>query len=222
MSFKIVAISDVHNRFHNLVIPECDLLLSAGDYSFHGEIAVVKSFHEWLNEQPAKHIISGQGNHEVAVEKDFARAEQVAKLACPRVHFVEEEEVIIDGIKIWCSPITPNFFGWAWNRARGEEIKSHWDKIPVDTNILMTHGPPYRILDTTNYVDGTIKERVGCQDLLDAVKRIKPRLHVFGHIHTGHGMHEEDGTTFYNVSICDDHYAPTNPVTIINYEQDVL
>jgi Icc-related predicted phosphoesterase len=215
---RIVAISDIHERWHNIAIPECDLLISAGDYSFHGSPNIVKLYHEWLDQQPATHIISVQGNHETWVEKNFGEAKKIALEACPHVHFIDEGLVEIDGIKIYCSAITPMFFNWAWNRARGEEIKAHWDMIPMDTNILISHGPPYGILDIVPWVDGTPKERVGCQDLLDAVKRIKPDLHIFGHIHHSHGEHHEDGTSFYNVSIYDERYAPSNGVTVIDYE----
>lgn len=218
MSLKIVAISDVHTRWHTLQIPECDILISAGDYSFHGQPDIVLSFHEWMNRQPAKHVISVQGNHETWVEKNFSAAEAIALGSCPRVHFMEEGLVEIDGIKIWCSAITPNFFNWAWNRARGEEIKQHWDKIPEDTNILVTHGPPAGILDIVPWVDGTPKERVGCEELKKRIDQLDIDLHIFGHIHHSHGEHHSDGTSFYNASICDERYAPTNPVTVIEYE----
>ena len=68
--------------------------------------------------------------------------------------------------------------------------------IPANTDILITHGPPYGILD---------KNRVGfsavCQSLKRAVKRIQPKLHVFGHIHEAGGMVEMEGTTFVNACV---------------------
>lgn len=216
---KIVAISDVHTRWKDLVIPNCDVLISAGDFSFRGEPWVVKNFHEWLNKQPATHIISIMGNHELGVEKDFGMSKQLALQACPRVHFIEEGEVIIDGVKFYGSAITPFFCDWAYNRLRGPDITRHWDMIPRDTNVLVSHGPPYGILDIVPYSNGVPKERAGCHDLLAAVKEIKPDLHIFGHIHHSHGQHHEDGTSFYNVSICDEMYCPTNPVTVIDYEK---
>jgi predicted phosphohydrolase len=216
---KIVGISDLHERWHPVVIPECDLLISTGDYSFHGSPYVVKSYHEWLNKQPAKYIISGQGNHETWVEKNFEEARNIALGVCPRVQFVDEGPVDIEGLKIWYSAITPRFFNWAYNRERGAEIKAHWDLIPMDTKILLTHGPPYGILDEvpSRYYDG-LAEKVGCHDLLARVKEIKPDLHMFGHIHPAHGEHHEDGTSFYNLCICNERYAPTNTVTVIDYE----
>lgn len=213
---KIVAISDVHAKWKNLKIPECDLLISCGDYSFRGERHLVKNFHEWLNAQEAGHIISVQGNHEVEVEKNFQENKELALSVCPAVHFIDEGLIEIEGKKIWCSAITPEFFNWAWNRNRGKEIKRHWDKIPNDIDILITHGPPHGMLDQVRYVDGTAKERVGCHDLWDKVMQL-PNLkhHFFGHIHSDHGYKEFNGKHFYNCSICDEQYMPTNPITIV-------
>lgn len=217
---RIVAISDVHERWNAIKIPECDILISAGDYSFHGSPVAVNHFHKWLNEQPAKHIISVQGNHEVGVEKNFELMKDLAIMACPRVHFIEEGLVVIDGINIWCSAITPWFHNWAYNRNRGEDIQKHWTRIPDSTNILITHGPPKGILDVVPYADGTPKEEVGCEDLLVRIKEVKPDLHFFGHIHHSHGQKHVDGTSFYNVAICDEMYMATNPITIVEYDKE--
>lgn len=212
-NIRIVAISDTHNRYNNLIIPKCDIIISIGDYSFQGKDWEVKKFHEWLNKQDAEHIISVQGNHELGVEENWNESKQVALEACPKVHFIDEGSLEIEGIKIWCSAITPYFGGWAWNRHRGEDIQRHWDKIPSDTNILCTHGPPYGILDQA-YTDGN---NLGCYQLLWKVKKINPKYHLFGHIHGSHGNKKVGDTKFYNVSICDEQYMPSNPVTVIDY-----
>lgn len=216
---KIVAISDVHNRYHNLKIPTCDILISSGDYSSRGTPDEVKNFHYWLNEQDAGHIISVQGNHELWVESNFDQAKLIAKEQCPAVNFIDEGLIEIEGIKIWCSAITPWFHDWAWNRHRGQDIQRHWDLIPLDTNILVTHGPAYGILDTVNYADGTTKNgNLGCYQLKEKIKELKDLdLHFFGHIHSSHGEKHEDGVSYYNASICDETYYPSNPVTIVDY-----
>jgi len=214
---KIVAISDTHAKWKNLVIPPCDILISAGDYSFTGEKHLVKNFHEWLNKQDAGHIISVQGNHETWVEKNFNEAKELALSVCPAVYFMDEGLVEIEGLKIWCSAITPEFFHWAWNRNRGEDIKRHWDLIPEGTNILVTHGPAYGILDSVLYANSDFKEHVGCVDLADAIKRIKPDVHICGHIHSAHGQVHIDGTSYYNASICDEIYYPSYPITEIDF-----
>jgi Icc-related predicted phosphoesterase len=218
---KICVISDTHCKWKNLVIPECDLLISAGDYSFKGESWVVKDFHKWLNKQPAKHIISVQGNHEKWVESNFQLAKEIAEQACPGVHFIDEGLVEIDGVKIWCSAISSWFCNWAWNRYPGEELQKHWDKIPNDgsIDIVVTHGPCYGILDGVVKYNTKIceyeLEHCGDKQLLDKILEVKPKFHICGHIHEGFGIHEQDGIQFINASICDEHYKPINPVTII-------
>lgn len=215
---KIVAISDTHAKWKNLVIPECDILISAGDYSFRGEKHIVKNFHEWLNAQEAGHIISVQGNHETWVEKNFDEAKALAESVCPAVHFIGSHGTVeIEGLKIHGSAITPWFYDWAWNVRRGPDIAKEWAKIPDDIDILVTHGPPNGQLDIVYYADGvTPKERVGCWDLEERIKQLpKLKHHIFGHIHCSHGHREFNGVNYWNAAICDEMYMPTNPITII-------
>jgi Icc-related predicted phosphoesterase len=216
---KIVAISDTHCKWNKLVIPECDILISAGDYSFLGEPHVVKNFHKWLNKQPAKHKISVQGNHEKQVESNFAFSKQIAEEACLGVHFIDEGLVEVEGLKIWCTAITPFFRNWAWNRYSGEDIQKHWDRIPEGIDILVSHGPPFGILDGVERFNGKMCEfeieHCGCPQLLNKVLEIKPRYHIYGHIHEGHGTCSRDGITFVNASICDGQYRPVHDITIV-------
>jgi len=110
-------------------------------------------------------------------------------------------------LKIWGSPYTPTFQSWYFMRNRGLDIKKHWDLIPSDIDILVTHGPPYGMFDET------IEEiRVGCEDLRLAVQeRIKPRIHCFGHIHEcGNSTAKINGITYVNCSYVDERYLPVN------------
>lgn len=209
---KIAMISDVHCKWNDLEIPECDLLISAGDYSSIGEQSSVRKFHAWLSKQPARHVISVQGNHEVWVEKHWNLAKQIAEENCPGVHFIDEGPLEIMGKKIWCSAITPWFHDWAWNRHRGEAIRKHWNRIPNDTEILVTHGPPYGILDQ---VEG-IPENLGCKDLQTRISYLKAlKLHVFGHIHSGSGELDLGGIHFVNAAMVDERYKPAYPVRCV-------
>lgn len=211
---KIVAISDAHGKWNKVVIPECDLLISAGDYSFNGEDHMVRDFHKWMNKQPAKHKISVQGNHEKRVESNFILSKQMAEEACPGVHFIDEGPIDIENIKIWCSAITPFFFNWAWNRHPGQEIQKHWDRIPNNIDILVTHGPVYGLLDGVPYFDQTSGEmsirHCGCKQLFNKTMMIAPKVHVCGHIHEGYGETVFGNTKFINASICDAEYRPVN------------
>ena len=109
--------------------------------------------------------------------------------------------------------MTPWSDNWAFNRYRGQEIKRHWDMIP-DCDILITHGPPMGILDVT-----ATGEHVGCQDLLDTIKRIKPSLSLFGHIHENGSKTYYDGDTLYsNGCLLDKRYNFVNKPIGIDLE----
>jgi len=91
-----------------------------------------------------------------------------------------------------------------------EILSAIWAKIPKNLDILITHGPPFGILDRT-----TRGVNAGCPKLLEVVQIQTPRIHVFGHIHEGYGMREKDGTVFVNASLCNANYDLVNkPVTI--------
>jgi predicted phosphodiesterase len=219
---KICIISDTHNKYKNLIIEPCDLLISCGDYSGRGLPDEVKKFHAWLNKQEAGHIISLQGNHELGVEKDWNLSKAIALEECPAVHFVYEEAIEIEGLKIYCSSWTPFFHNWAWNAHRGPQIKTKWDKIPLDTNILVCHGMPYGILDSVYYANGDLKENVGCRDLLEKIKELK-NLDLFfgGHLHADGGREAHiDGVSYYNCAIVGEMYLVENEPRIVYYERD--
>lgn len=210
---RFVFISDVHEQWHGIKIPKCDILISSGDYSYRGKPEVVKNFHAWLDEQDADHIVSVQGNHEMWVEKNFALAKEIALKECPRVHFIDEGLAEVGPYKIWGSAITPWFHDWAWNRNRGADCKKHWDLIPDGVDVIVTHGPPMGILDI---VRPYTTDPLGCYDLKQAVDRIKPKVHAFGHIHDGYGVFDNGTTKFVNASICTERYDPFNEPIVVD------
>lgn len=128
-----------------------------------------------------------------------------------RLHYLENSSVTIDGVNFYGSPITPNFWEqyWAFNRTRGEKISKYWDMIPQITDVLITHGPPFGIMD---YIEDD-KKHVGCEELRNKVDYDLPKLklHVFGHIHSKYGKRiEQGGKTFVNASVCTEQYVPKN------------
>ena len=215
---RIAMISDVHEQWHDLKIPECDVLISAGDYSYTGKRYVVVEFHKWLSKQNAENIISVQGNHELWVEKHWDEASSLVHEIDPRIWFVDTGHKIIDGVSFFCSAVQPEFGNWAWNKKRGPELAAHWARIPSNTEVLVTHGPPYGVLDVSTSKYAT-KGHLGCKDLLDKISYLDHlKLHVFGHIHGSSGEQDIEGIRFVNAAICDEDYLPFNPVRIYDLE----
>ncbi|MDQ3277659.1 MAG: hypothetical protein M3Q06_05000, partial [Bacteroidota bacterium] len=109
------------------------------------------------------------------------------------------------GIKIWGSPYTPWFYRWAFNKKRGEAMARHWDSIPADTDFILTHGPVYGILDQVQS-----EQHAGDRDLLNKVLVVKPKVHVFGHIHESYGTIKRFGIRFVNACVLNESYEPAN------------
>jgi len=206
---KTTFISDTHGFHNKLQGLEGDMIIHAGDVSSKGTKAQVEDFLNWFKNLSFKYKIFIDGNHDFFFEEAIAL--ELKNILPDKVIYLNDSGVEIEGKKIWGSPIQPWFHDWAFNRQRGQEIKKHWNLIPIDTDILITHGPPLDILDSTIY-----GSNVGCQDLLDKVKHVKPDIHVFGHIHEAYGTKELNGTNFINASVLDVKYNQTNDPIILN------
>lgn len=214
---KIVFISDTHMKHRQLVnLPEADMIIHAGDITTRGEFFATKDFLEWFNLLDYKYKVFIAGNHDFCFEDDNAKIKIPTLLGqYPDITYLENESVEIEGIKIYGSPYTPRFYDWAFNVSRGNPIAREWAKIPDDTDILITHGPPF------GYGDYTMNgDKAGCVDLLYRIKVIKPTIHVFGHIHEGYGMFtlaDARGVTLINASVLDHRYNMVNEPVLIDY-----
>lgn len=197
---RIVLISDTHSMHDKVSVPGGDVLVHAGDLSMMGQKTEYESVAKWINALPHKHKIVIAGNHDFAIYKFISRL-------APSVHYLENFGIAIDGIKFWGSPITPRFGSWAYGVERGKDIAEYRSEIPNDTDVLITHGPPMGILDQAIPQHS---ENLGCADLLQRVKKIRPRIHVFGHIHGGYGSRVIDGTYFCNASVVNEAYRAVN------------
>lgn len=212
---KVVCISDTHDALDKIDIPEGDILLHAGDATGIGSVPQISKFNEDLGKIKNRFthgIYYTPGNHDLLFEDNQALARDIITNATVLIH----ESIDVAGFKMFFSPYTPWFGDWAFNLDRGPMLKSTWDEIPDDTDVLITHGPPYGILDK---VYRTVNEDedplVGCEELIKAVQRVKPRLHVFGHIHEAQGVHKTPDTIFVNASIMTLWYKPLNkPVEV--------
>lgn len=223
---RVICISDTHGLHRQVVLPEGDLLVCSGDLTMQGELSAIEDFSNWLIEQQRLgkfgQAIVIAGNHDFSFDPTKDRhtwwhpydptAEMLIKRAAI---YLNDSGTEFMGLKIWGSPIQPWFHDWAFNRARGEEIKEHWQLIPPDTQLLLTHGPPAGFGDRPfgKYIP------VGCADLaLKVTELTQLKLHVFGHIHGGYGVTNFNGAHFVNASVVNEAYRVVNSPIVIDLE----
>lgn len=199
---QIVAISDTHNTHDQVVLPEGDILVHAGDATGRGRPDEFIPFLDWLGSQTFQHKIFVAGNHDFWPEKNKSLFEDECKQR--GITYLENSGVEINGTRFWGSPITPTFLDWAFMKDRGHQIRQYWHAIPDETEILITHGPPHMILDQVDAKG----ESVGCGDLLNRVLQLpKLKCHIFGHLHYNGGKTQEfREIKFVNASICNNGY----------------
>lgn len=194
----MVAVSDIHCR--DVVTPDADLLIVAGDHTYNGTFEELQWFSSWLLKQPQKHKVWIAGNHDKNLELYPSLGPQIAKET--NSIYLNDSICKINGIVIWGSPFIPKIGNWAFMYSRPTD---RWKNIPEKCDIVVTHGPCYKILDQV--LGG---ESVGCVDLAERIKVLKPAVHIAGHIHEAYGVLQQDGTTYINAAICDEDYLPTH------------
>lgn len=196
---QIVCISDTHGQHKAMSIPEGDVIIHAGDITRVGNWHEIEEFLSWYSELPHRYKIFIAGNHDKSFEKD---RENILKKIPSNVIYLEDNGIEIENLYFWGSPYTPKFLNWSFGKERGQEILAYWQKIPLNTNILITHGPPRNILDLTYK-----GHNVGCSDLRQTIEMLKNlKLHVFGHIHESYGIQLHNHCTFVNASLLDRKY----------------
>jgi Icc-related predicted phosphoesterase len=195
---RIVAFSDYHNNI-SVKVPDGDVLVIAGDSSLFGE---KDRFVDFVSQLPHKHKIFVAGNHD-----DFA-ARGLAEEVIPEMEYLEDSSVTIDGVK---------FYGAPWHTVIGHpfgitemEMDQRWQEIPDDTDVLITHMPPYGTLD-----GGHPDSHWGCIHLADRIYEVQPKICIYGHLHIGHGNEEHMGTRYYNVALTDSKYNIIHEPTVI-------
>jgi|694.fasta_scaffold110026_5 Icc-related predicted phosphoesterase len=211
--YKITLISDTHNK-HKQITQDLlggDILIHSGDISSMGYEHEIREFCKWFNSlHNYTHKIFIAGNHDFGFQDNPTKVKEILELY-PSITYLQDNFIYIgedsqDIVKIYGSPWQPRFHNWAFNADPGEDIQQHWNKIPNDTDILITHGPAFGYLDT---VIGRGYDNLGCKDLNDKIAEIKPKIHVCGHIHSGHGHKiSADGSVhFFNASVLSEEYT---------------
>ena len=181
---KIWHISDTHT-FHDLLeIPEgIDMVIHSGDCSNprdpYTNEPEVRGFIDWFGDLPIKHKIYVAGNHDTSIEKGLVKK---VDFTDNDIHYLENETIDVDGIKIFGSPFTPTFGNWAFNKDRNKLEKMWRNVIDEDIDIVIVHGPPRGMLDSS-YDRANLMEHCGDKSLMNRVMEVNPKLMLFGHIH---------------------------------------
>jgi Icc-related predicted phosphoesterase len=208
---RLILISDTHGHHQALDLPAGDVLVHAGDLSADGSLEQIRQFMQWFAAVGHyRHRVLIAGNHDLAFERAPASSERLVPAS---VTYLNDSGALLDGALFWGSPVTPAFQNWAFNR-QAAELEHHWARIPEGVTVLITHGPPAGLRDGV----GVDRLSVGCPLLGQAVQRVQPRLHVFGHIHEGYGETRQDGVHSVNAASCDAAYRLTNPPVVVDLD----
>ena len=214
---EIVVISDTHTMHKGLEnkfnLPSGDIIIHCGDITGRGSEHTIHEFLKWYNNlNQFKYKIFIAGNHDTLFESYPFLAKNIIN-DYKNIIYLEDSGIEIDNIKFWGTPVSRPFMNWAFNRPE-EKLKMHWKAIPDDTDIIITHSPPYKIMD----YGPVTNDRTGSPSLYyEIINRIKPKFHLFGHIHNGYGIYKQDNITFINASNLNEDYKITNKPIKINY-----
>ena len=217
---KLTFISDTHTKHEKLngFLPGGDMLICGGDITSRGYLTEIENFLKWFDKiDNYDHKIFIAGNHDFGFQ-DQPNETKGLLTGYKTVDYLQDELLLVgngdyeDMVKVWGTPWQPEFHNWAFNLPRGQALKEKWDMITVGTDILVTHGPAFGKLDYVSY-DG---KNVGCEDLLFKVQEIKPKIHVFGHIHEGYGYVFDGHTHYINAAVLNGRYEFLNkPVNVL-------
>ena len=179
---KITFISDTHSKHHQITkhLTGGDILIHAGDMSSMGYKHEIENFCKWfdgLDNYDTKVFIAG--NHDWGFQNHPEQTMQIIN-SYKSFDYLQDGLLMVgenydDMVKIYGSPWQPEFHNWAFNLPRmGDQLKEKWDLIPMNTDILITHGPAW------GYVDKVIgqTQNLGCELLADRIKVVKPKIHV--------------------------------------------
>ncbi|KAH0562586.1 hypothetical protein GP486_002729 [Trichoglossum hirsutum] len=184
-AIRVICISDTHNDTQD--IPPGDLLIHAGDLTNNGTVLELQAQIDWLKSLPHMHKVVICGNHDSFFDPASRLEEDAAKtLSWGEIQYLENSSVALTfpshgnrRLVIYGAPQIPRCGGsnFAFQYQRDED---RWTgTIPPETDVLVTHPPPKYHLD--------LPAGLGCAYLLQEVWRIRPTLHIFGHVHSGHG-----------------------------------
>jgi hypothetical protein len=216
----ILATSDLHGFLPE--IPECDLLLIAGDICpdfpptghsvNNGEQRqrhwLDTTFRKWISKVPAKHIVAIAGNHDWVFEHPYLIPRDLPWT------YLRDDCTHVGDLCIYGSPWVPNLPGWAFFGGTDGVDPEKYKDLPPDVDIMMIHGPPRgygdRLAPSGKY-GNHFEVSVGCTTMNDMLYNgYSTKAYVCGHIHEGmgHYRHNRIPGGIYNVAYVDEWYEP--------------
>jgi Icc-related predicted phosphoesterase len=218
---QIIAVSDNHCDY-SFDVPEISddvtsVLVHAGDATYTDKPTELQDFIYWMKGQTQfDYKLWIAGNHSLGIE-DFPYNAEVIDNECDSM-YIHDTVVEIEGLKFFGSNFTPEFNNWAFNLTE-RQSKIFWENAP-EADVVVCHGPPYKVLDSVT-PEYKHERPLGCIHFKNYLERVKPKVAMFGHIHGSGGMNEtlkwndDSETICYNVSVMNEKYQLTNPVTVI-------
>lgn len=214
---RLVCISDTHMNHRGLHLPEGDVLIHAGDATSSGSLSEVDRFLGWYASQSHQYKILVAGNHDWLFQTD-PKAASLLLEKHKGITYLQDSGVEIDGVRFWGAPWQPWFLDWAFNLPRkGAALREAWNKIPNNTEVLITHGPPHGVQDQVGR-----GEHLGCEEQTIRLATLNLKLHIFGHIHDGYGVIRTKPTIFVNASICTEEYRALNKPILVDLQQQSI
>lgn len=198
MASKILHISDTHGCHHRLsVLPKADIVVHSGDFTMNGSEQEALDFMNWFCDLDYPYKIFICGNHD-----DCLYGANIDGLD-NNVHYLCNSAVVIEGVKFYGVPM---FMGDCITNRQA----FHYGNIPEDTDVLITHTPPFGVLDFDDNIN------YGSEELLARITTVKPYLHLFGHIHSQYGMKILNNITFSNGAIMNADYSNFRKPSLID------
>lgn len=189
---------------------DLDMIIHAGDFTYHGELEEVQKFLRWYGEQPAKYKLLVCGNHEVQIsEQPFQLLQQMCENE--GIQLLHNRHTVIEGLTIFGSPYCKKFGPYWAYQADEADLGAMYDSILPDCDILITHGPAHGNLD---FCPGGHVGSTALKEKLTTLTNLK--LHITGHIHESRGTMFKDGLLTVNAAICGIPYTDVviNPITV--------
>jgi len=217
---RLTLISDTHSDQKHLnkkLAVGGDLIIHSGDVSRKGAEYEIREFCKWFDDLNYTHKIFIAGNHDFLFQTNPALALDIVNQH-DSITYLQDSNIVINDLNIFGSPWSPIYKVKAFNLNRGNDLLEKWQNIPDNTDILITHGPPFGVGDYSTLND----KNAGCSDLYsEVIDRIKPKIHVFGHIHSGYSCNQINDILFINASSMDNCFEISHPPIHLEFDKNL-